>query len=576
MSNTKETLFESKRDLEIEKVPLLDDASIKAIGQEAIKQADVMTAERYPDVWKNSYAYIIMSSEKLSPNRYDTKESFSIVPFDKFNPEAKEGELQYELSDYMSYIFQMLVEAGHSMETYKRTLERDGWQQEIRELIDNFSQTDQGRQLFDKLEIESLDTLSPRQAANLTVEFVRQNSKYSFDMLSHNSESYADKKDAIELLRDGMDNRTNPDWQGNGICRNIACNVLATFEALKETQDPKTTKLRNTYCFYASGDENSFQRQRKNYHSITYSDGTRIGHAWNQFVDLDRSGNSVVSIADATWGLDGESVDYSLERTTDLVVNMVLESNSREFALDGAAKYFAKVAESAQKGTDKRSRLESVALEDYLSLCKSVMQDGDESKRLKIEEIEIPQQMYAIAYQHADELDLSEIELLSQFKRINGEESLMTDIIKKYYEKSPVGGFLLSHHLTYQSDDFAREIMRAIGKDEVIKESERNGLVRSTIRRLYPDWLPRFDVTRKEDSNELMKLAERNGVRQWKTERIYESCHKELDRLCRDAPSELKELVLLGLSDYDLVANFKEITGKIYKVKAFYKRSQGS
>lgn len=473
----------------------------------------------------------------------------------------------------MSHIFQMSVEAGHSMETYKRTLERDGWQQEIRELIDNFSQTDQGRQLFDKLEIESLDTLSPRQAANLTVEFVRQNSKYSSDMLLNNSESYADKKDTIELLRDGMDNRTNPDWHGNGICRNIACNVLATFEALKKTQDPKTTKLRNTYCFYASGDKNSYQRQRKNFYSTEFG-GKRIGHAWNQFVDLDRSGNSVVSIMDVTWGLDGESVDYSLERTSDLVINMVLESSAREFALNEASDYFVKVAESAQEGTDKRSRLELVALEDYLSLCMSAMRDKDESRRLRIEEVELPHQMYVIAYRHADKLDLSEIQLLSQFNRVNNRHNL-TGIIKKYYEKSPVGNYLLSYNLAFQSDDFAREIIQAIGKDKAIDESRNHGLLRSTIRRLYPDWLPIFDVTRKEDLNELRTLAQKNDIREWKAERVYESCHKELDRLCRDAPSELKELTLLGLSDYDLVANFKKITNKINEVKAYYKQSQG-
>ena len=71
----------------------------------------------------------------------------------------------------------------------------------------------------------------------------------------------ADQNTAFEILQDGLKNRGNEDWEGNGICRNFASSVKAVFEAIKANQTD-LSRLRDTYCLY-EGHEKQFYKPRR-------------------------------------------------------------------------------------------------------------------------------------------------------------------------------------------------------------------------------------------------------------------------------------------------------------------------
>jgi hypothetical protein len=154
------------------------------------------------------------------------------------------------------------------------------------------------------LGIEHLDALTPKQAIDLATRIVIDLTKYKWsdtkdvksDVSLKPEKTGADKSTVQQLLQEGLNRRNDPNWEGNGICRNFASSVKAVFEALKASQT-RFSQLRDTYVLYEGGmDEFAPKRQKKNVMEMD-----RTGHAWNTFVTVSREGAANATIIDATW-----------------------------------------------------------------------------------------------------------------------------------------------------------------------------------------------------------------------------------------------------------------------------------
>lgn len=197
--------------------------------------------------------------------------------------------------------------------TYYETIKTPGWEDQIFHFVENYSQSQEGKDLLSRLKITDLRLLTPHQAASLTLEMVTRLKKYSNEDIGRETgETSADQKNAIALLYSGLNNRDKTDFKGNGICRNFASAVKVVFDGLKASQT-SFNYLNDTYCFYESGeraDYNPMYDSPQKGVSVTIPDNkTRIGHAWNSFITIQEQGASHV-VVEATWS----NIDFDTQR----------------------------------------------------------------------------------------------------------------------------------------------------------------------------------------------------------------------------------------------------------------------
>lgn len=269
----------------------------------------------------------------------------SFADFNNFNPDAPARRealpVPSEIGEYLEER-ERQAQNGKDWATYRHTVERPHWQ---RELFTHVSEQLEGQMahLKEELSIENARLLTPRQAAELSTRLVMELHKYSED--AGEGGAAADAKDVLSILREGNENRGNPDWEGNGVCRNVAASVKAVFESLKANQN-RYSRLQDTYCTVESGMDSAYKPGSADHVS-------RDGHAWNSFVTVHRDGESDVTMADVTWAkqeLDmGRELklDYTAERMEPFVYDQAmnhLRSKDKEAALKvagAAVDYYA-------------------------------------------------------------------------------------------------------------------------------------------------------------------------------------------------------------------------------------------
>lgn len=261
--------------------------------------------------------------------------------------------------------------------TYRETTKKDGWQHDVRSVIDEYVQDDpDGTALMASLRIKSLDHLSPEQAVKLSVALVQNLSKYSSDGVG--KLGHADTATTTELLKEGIARKSDPSWQGNGVCRNIASNVKAIFESLKATQ-AELSMLNNTYAVFNGGLAGSgYDDKRRD--AVTLEDAQ--GHAWDTFVTFDERGSAATTIVDATWGLGQDNytslqhLDFTFARMAAPMVGLFEKSADKQATFGDIAYFLNMIASRRATGRsfDEHIDTKKYVATEYLKIAGQLRQ----------------------------------------------------------------------------------------------------------------------------------------------------------------------------------------------------------
>ncbi len=483
-----------------------------------------------------------------------------ITPLADFAPSGEPSNEPFAVPDYLEEIIKGQTGGRY---TYENTVSKAGWEREVRSVVDRFTQDDQsGRAMLEKLEITSLDQLTPSQAVHLSVEIVRVLSKYSRDDVGRPANTRADTATTAELLQEGIAKRGDVGWGGNGVCRNIASNTKAVFEALKATQGDQNM-LRNTYAVYNSGiDGDGYADSRKNPH-LHKLGGSTSGHAWNTFVTIEPNGSSTMTIADATWALDNDqgihATDRTLERAIGSAVSIFEHSEDKTEAFRGLDKYLAKLmgSTSAVRAIgSQRSPLREAALTEYLRIASTLPEIPDCLSGVDT--------VMTAAVHLRGKVSQGEIKTLYNLDTANGElERGRIEYIIKSYDLNRVVRH--AEGLIFEDDGLQALAIKAVGTDRATELADRSGDFRRRVRRLQPDLLPAFDITRPADTRELGYIMSMAGVNESSVEGGIRSMRRRIGALAGN--DDLARAIMAGRSDYDLAVNYPEITRSLEAAK---------
>lgn len=216
--------------------------------------------------------------------------NYSFSGLDKFNPRAA---VQDAPNKYSSEIIKFLQ--SFETDTFNNTIKTEGWEKKLFNFVKNYvNSSEQMQELMQRFNIKDLYFLSPEQAIEIVTTMVVDLTKYYEES---EKTSQADQKSALELLGEGLKNKQNPDWQGNGVCRNFASITKALFDSIKSSQG-KYSFLKNTHCVIRYGLRRDYDPAIAGH---TY-EHTSVGHVWNDFVQVSHDGlSSSTAIVDVTW-----------------------------------------------------------------------------------------------------------------------------------------------------------------------------------------------------------------------------------------------------------------------------------
>lgn len=490
-----------------------------------------------------------------------TDSSFaSFTTLEHYNPKVAPSRETHPLPGYLEAV---LTDSTNGNNTYRNTVEKEGWQTELRAVLADYLQDDpSGQQLVSSLKIRSLSHLTPEQAVKLSAAFVQNVSKYTKEDVGSKELTTADQSTAVELLKEGIANRQDPNWKGNGVCRNVASNVKAVFEALKATQTD-LSMLNNTYAVYGGGEDGAgYADSRAD--SNTLSLRERSGHAWNTFVTIDSEGSSVATIIDATWALDGDAgsairhLDRTEVRAAAQLMQLFEKSEAKSEAFWSLTDYVQKLirssAVSRQLSDSGREGLREYVTTEYLKVAARVeeLPDG----------FTLPDAVVGSAYRLRGKLEHKEIETLFGLDRAGGglEQERLKGIIAGYDSKRkvPIPHWKSAENLIFDDEDLQQLAYEAVGNERVTRLAEQSGRFRVRLRELRPDALPPFNASeRRADAQELSHFAEQNGIHDKDPNIIMKRFHSTLKRVADD--DNVYEAIVAGRSDYELAKNFSSI-----------------
>ena len=486
----------------------------------------------------------------------------SFTTLEHYNPKVAPSKDTYPVPDYLETT--LADSERGSNHTYRNTVEKEGWQTELRTVLADYLENNPGgQQLAAGLKIRSLSHLTPEQAVKLSAAFVQNVSRYSQEDVGTKDLTRADQSTTVELLREGIANKEDPEWKGNGVCRNVASNVKAVFEALKATQ-AELSMLNNTYAVYgAGGDGAGYADSRANAYSTKM--GESSGHAWNTFVTIASEGSAVATIIDATWALgqDAGSAIEHLDRTevraTGQLVQLFEKSTAKTEALWGLTEYVKRLirnsAVNPQLSKSGREGVREYATTEYLRVAAQVSEIP--------EDFSLPDAIVSSAYRLRGKLEHEEIETLFALDKAGGgfERERIKAIVAGYDNKRAVliPGWKSAENLIFTDTDLQALVYEAVGAERVSQLSEQSGGFRARLRELRPEALPPFNATeRPADADELRYFAERSGVHDKNPKMIMKQLNNRLRKLVGD--DAIYEAIVAGRSDYDLAKNFASIT----------------
>lgn len=491
-----------------------------------------------------------------------TDSSFaSFTTLEHYNPKVAPSRETHPVPDYLEA---SLTDSGNGDHTYRNTVEKEGWQTELRTVLADYLQSDPaGQQLVESLKIRSLSHLTPEQAVKLSAAFVQNVSKYTQEDVGQKDLSRADQSTTAELLREGMANRKDPNWKGNGVCRNVASNVKAVFEALKATQT-ELSMLNNTYAVYGAGaDGAGYADSRADQFNTSFAE--RSGHAWNTFVTVDKEGSAVATIIDATWALgkDAGSAIKHLDRTEVRAAGQLMQlfekSEVKAKAFHGLTDYVQRLIRNTsvdrRLSESGREGIREYVTTEYLKAAAQLPEIP--------EDFNLPEAIVTGAYRLRGKLEHQEVATLFALDKASGgfERERIKGVIAGYDGKRgvPIPGWKSAENLVFADDDLQALAYEAVGEKRVSQLSEQSGAFRARQREVHPESLPPFNASeRPADAQELSHFASQNGIHKKDPRTIMRQLNNRLKKLAGD--DAIYEAIVAGRSDYDLAKNFGTIT----------------
>ncbi len=482
----------------------------------------------------------------------------SLTSLEHFTPDVQPGGLVREVPANI----RKFTEKTYQSPTWQATKNRALWQQRTFETAEEYvTRHADGQKLAAELGITSLHHLTPEQAVKFSTEFVRSVSKYSSEDLGARSLTRADRTASFDLLREGLQHRGDPGWAGNGVCRNIAANVKAVFDALKSLQ-AEDTMLANTYCIIDMGvDGDGYGDKRDN--PLVTDLREKSGHAWNIFTTVGENGSAVITIADSTWALGTASADRTMERAGRFVDELFMMSSDKSQAFAELTYYYDTLARSIGRNTrpEDQTRIQEFALTQYLQAVRQMKETDIDTPT--------PSVLLGVAYRASGRLDPSEIEALYRCDKAAGgvEADRVRAIAKRAFETNHYKGSYLAHRFVAADDGYQRFLFDAIGEQNMLKMADTNSAFRARARELT-DILPPFNIDEPKDARELMSLAERVGVHAANVKEAVREVNKRIAWTAQRAGLERAvEGITAGRNPYDLVKAAPAILASLHKGK---------
>lgn len=484
----------------------------------------------------------------------------SFTTLEHYNPKVAPSRDTYPAPSYLETV---LTDSGSGDHTYRKTIEKEGWQTELRTLLEDYLVGDPaGQQLVAGLKIRSLSHLTPEQAVKLSAAFVQNVSRYTKTDVASKELTRADQSTTLDLLKEGITNKQDPEWKGNGVCRNVASNVKAVFESLKQTQT-ELSMLKNTYCVYGAGaDGAGYADSRAD--TFTTSIGDRSGHAWNTFVTVDSEGSAVATIIDATWALDKDTsgaikhLDRTEVRAAAQLMQLFEKSEVKSEAFYGLTDYAQLLIRTSQTNPQLsqsgREGVREYVTTEYLKAA-ALLPEIPEAYSL-------PDAVVGSAYRMRGKLEHEEVVTLFALDKASSgiEQERIKAIIAGYDSQRQVSipGWKSAENLVFADKDLQTLAYEAVGQERVQQLAGLSGKFRARLREFKPETLPPFDASeRREDAQELSYFAEQNGIHDKDPEKIMKQFSRTLKRLVGD--DSVYDAIVTGRSDYDLAKNFSSI-----------------
>lgn len=411
--------------------------------------------------------------------------------------------------------------------TYDKTTEIEGWGKQIFSQVERFTQTERGKELASDLKIQSLQTLTPEQAVKITLSMVHDLSKYLYDEKGQpdlEAARVADQKTVMELLEDGFAHKDDPNWQGNGVCRNIASNVRAVFESLKMNQT-NVNMLHNTYVGYTGSNED-FRVQKR--HSVGDAEKTSFGgepgHAWNTITTVDAKGDASVTIVDVTWSLSKSpeeaisSMDYTLTRSARKARELFETSADKTKSFHDLNNYYKAYLSEGFRKHRQTAQFESMiqfTMKEYLSAARTVMSEAP-PEWVANAMPNSPGYIQGAADRLGDNLSKGEFETLFKLSEV-GALTNFDAIFNSYVrggKNDTIDAGTRAQSLAFPAQpELSRAIFEALDEARIKQYAERWPEFKILARQYSPDSLPPFDPDNNfDDQKELAELARQNRL----------------------------------------------------------------
>lgn len=459
-----------------------------------------------------------------------------------------------------SHLDGVLKDDTSGADTYRHTAEQPDWEQELFAQVSEYVAQDESiSRMAEELKVSSLSSLTPEQAVKLSLGIVQSVSKYSW--LEGDGKRVAggereDNMTTMELLAEGVAQSGNPEWNGNGVCRNVASNVKAVFEALKANQT-QLSMLRNTYAVYESGSEGYGTRKRGDASSFSMNGS---GHAWNTFVTVGKNGESSITTVDATWAMgrnaDGslKEPDYTSERMFETIADISDSAEDKNDIALAMSDYLNKLTRIVPGETsDAREQRQQFALTEWLKVAPTLLAADMPS---------VPAGVIGAAYRLGSKLDKSELQTLFNVQEAGWIDNFDA-ILGKYIDgKTHLSG---TDRFTVRDDDLQRAIYGKLGNDRVLEYAESSSEFRIRLRETQPDLLPEFNpANNPADKSELSSLFKDAGLFAVGNKYYGDVVRGRLLQAAGGDQSVL-DSVVGDMSDYDLLRQYRGVRTKLTK-----------
>ena len=408
--------------------------------------------------------------------------------------------------------------------TYDNTVAEENWDKQIFDQINRFTQSQRGAELVRSLKISDLRALTPEQAVKLSLSMVHDLSKYSFGDDDKPDGNRADTMTTMQLLEEGFARKDDPNWSGNGVCRNIASDVKAVFESLKINQH-QVNMLHNTYASYAGGYEDFRINKRENAGDSVNLKDREPGHAWNTFTTIDTKGDASVTVADVTWSLEKtpeaalENMDHTMTRSARTVRKLFEQSDNKEESFHSLNEYYKNFLRDGFQRHRQSTEFDVMTqfiMKEYLQAAQAALKEASPTW-IQQEMPHAPDYVQGAAYRLGDNLAKSELTTLFRLS----EEAYAIDnfdgILQSYVRggKNKVigtSGGIRAEQLAFTDEALSAKVIGLLDPDKIREYADSSTAFRVQARKFAPNALPSFDITNFNDQREIVEVAKQNGL----------------------------------------------------------------